>query len=246
MKKNLPFLAAKCAQSLDGKIATVTGESKWITGEKARAGGMKLRQEADAVLVGINTILADDPSLTARTKMEDGRWKMAKPIWRIILDSMARTPLNAKVVSDKQAALTTIVVSKSPPKNRVAALARRVNVLVAPAAKGGRASSRAGSSAVSPCQHIDLRWLLRKLGAENITSLLVEGGGEVNASLLLGGLAQRVAFFYAPKILGGRDSRKAVAGEGARNLAEALQLRDVEWKQLGPDWLLAARLESKL
>jgi diaminohydroxyphosphoribosylaminopyrimidine deaminase/5-amino-6-(5-phosphoribosylamino)uracil reductase len=84
---------------------------------------------------------------------------------------------------------------------------------------------------------------MRKLGAENVTSLLVEGGGEVNASFLLGDLAQRVAFFYAPKILGGRDSRKAVAGEGARSLAEVIKLREVEWKRLGPDWLLTARVK---
>jgi diaminohydroxyphosphoribosylaminopyrimidine deaminase/5-amino-6-(5-phosphoribosylamino)uracil reductase len=234
-----PFVTVKAAMTLDGKIATATGESKWITAEAARAHGMKLRQGADAILVGINTILADDPSLTARTKMEDGRWKMAKPIRRIILDSMARTPLAAKVVSDEFAALTTIVVSKYAPKNRVAPLARRVNVIVAPATK-----RRARRDA--PHQQIDLRWLMRKLGAENVTSLLVEGGGEVNASFLLGGLAQRVAFFYAPKILGGRDSRKAVAGEGARSLAGVIQLRDVEWKRLGPDLLLTARLESKL
>ena len=96
--------------------------------------------------------------------------------------------------------------------------------------------------AIRTSVQIDLRWLLKKLGAENVTSLLVEGGGEVNASFLLGGLAQRVAFFYAPKILGGRDSRKAVAGDGAKSLAEALRLRDVEWKRIGPDLLLTARL----
>ena len=83
---------------------------------------------------------------------------------------------------------------------------------------------------------------MRKLGAENVTSLLVEGGGEVNASFLLGGLAQRVAFFYAPKILGGRDSRKAVAGEGAKSLANMIQIRDIEWKRLGSDLLLTARV----
>jgi diaminohydroxyphosphoribosylaminopyrimidine deaminase / 5-amino-6-(5-phosphoribosylamino)uracil reductase len=151
---------------------------------------------------------------------------MGKPIRRIVLDSLARTPLSAKVVSDGFAALTTIVVSKLATKSRVAALAKRVKVVVAPPAKSA----------------IDLSWLLQKLGAENVTSLLVEGGGEVNASFLLGGLAQRVAFFYAPKILGGRDSRKAVAGEGAKSLAEALQLHDLEWKRLGPDLLLTARV----
>src|SRR5471032_1735887 len=104
-----PFVTVKAAMTLDGKIATAGGESKWITGEKARAHGMKLRQGNDAILVGINTILADNPSLTARAKMEDGRWKMGKPIRRIVLDSMARTPLTAKVVSDEFAVLTTIV-----------------------------------------------------------------------------------------------------------------------------------------
>jgi len=232
-----PFVTVKAAMTLDGKIATASGESKWITGEKARAHGMKLRQGSDAILVGINTILADDPSLTARTKMEDGRWKMGKPIRRIVLDSLARTPLTAKVVADEPAALTTIVVGKLAPKNHLAALAKRVNVVVAPSI-----------NSPSEIHHskLDLRWLLKKLGAENVTSLLVEGGGEVNASFLFGGLAQRVEFFYAPKILGGRDARKGVAGEGAKSLSEVIQLRDIEWKRLGADLLLTARLESKL
>jgi diaminohydroxyphosphoribosylaminopyrimidine deaminase/5-amino-6-(5-phosphoribosylamino)uracil reductase len=244
-----PFVTVKAAMTLDGKIATASGESKWITSEKARAHGMKLRRGSDAVLVGINTIIADNPSLTVRTKMEDGRWKMGKPVRRIILDSMARTPLTAKVARDKHAALTTLVISARAPKNRVAALAKRVKVLVAPVAKsasGNSDKSRARDKSRCPQSAIDLRWLLKKLGAENVTSLLVEGGGEVNASFLLGGFAQRVAFFYAPKILGGRDSRKAVAGEGAKSLAEVIRLRDVEWKRLGPDLLLVARLESKL
>jgi diaminohydroxyphosphoribosylaminopyrimidine deaminase/5-amino-6-(5-phosphoribosylamino)uracil reductase len=251
-----PFVTVKAAMTLDGKIATATGESKWITREKARAYGMKLRHGADAILVGSNTILADDPSLTVRGKSRNRENIEHPKLRRIVLDSMARTPLVAKVVSDEFAALTTIVVSKYAPKNRVAALAKRVNVIVAPVKKAGRVmpcapfsgdnsrSRRAEDSDKSRAScaphQIDLRWLMRKLGAENVTSLLVEGGGEVNASFLLGGLAQRVAFFYAPKILGGRDARKAVAGEGARSLAEVIRLRDVEWKRLGPDWLLTA------
>jgi diaminohydroxyphosphoribosylaminopyrimidine deaminase / 5-amino-6-(5-phosphoribosylamino)uracil reductase len=230
-----PFVTVKAAMTLDGKIATASGESRWITGEKARAHGMKLRQGNDAVLVGINTILADDPALTVRTKMEDGSWKMGKPIRRIVLDSTARTPLDAKVVSDKCAAMTTIVVSKRAPKSRVTALARRVNVMVAPTVKPLSLVTRH----LSP---IDLRWLMRKLGAENVMSLLVEGGGEVNASFLFGGLAQRVVFFYAPKVLGGQDSRKAVAGEGAKSLADAPRFQNVEWKRLGPDLLLTAQV----
>ena len=210
--------------TLDGKIATAGGESKWITGEKARAHGAKLRQGSDAILVGINTLLADNPSLTVRTKTK-------KTIRRIVLDSLARTPLNAKVVSDEFAGLTTIVVSKSAPKNRVGKLSKQTNVLLAPSHNG----------------KIDLRRLLKKLGSGNATSLLVEGGGEVNASFLLGGFAQRVAFFYAPKILGGRDARKTVAGDGVKNLAEAISLREVEWRKLGEDLLMTAlvALEKK-
>ena len=240
--RRTPFVTVKAAMTLDGKIATASGESKWITGEKARAHGQKLRQGSDAILVGVNTILADNPSLTARSQKSEVRSQNKNfRLRRIILDSRARTPLTAKVVSDEFAALTTIVVGKTAPKKRVAALAQRVKVIVAPTTKVGRASSRAGSSGASPHQ-ISLNWLLKKLGAENVTSLLVEGGGEVNASFLLGSLAQRVAFFYAPKILGGRDAKKAVAGDGAISLAVVLQLREVEWQRLGEDLLLTARV----
>jgi len=230
-----PFVTVKAALTLDGKIATAAGESKWITGEKARAHGMKLRQGADAILVGVNTILADDPSLTARKQMADGRWQMAGLIRRIILDSLARTPFGAKVVGDEFVALTTIVVSELAPRKRVAALEKKVNLIVAPATS---------SKLKIQNSKLNLDWLLRRLGSENVTSLLVEGGGEVNASFLLGSHAHRVAFFYAPKILGGRDARKAVAGEGARRLADVVQLRETKWRRLGPDLFMTARIKQ--
>jgi diaminohydroxyphosphoribosylaminopyrimidine deaminase/5-amino-6-(5-phosphoribosylamino)uracil reductase len=230
--RHIPLVTVKAGMTLDGKIATASGESRWITGEQARAYGMRLRQGADAILVGINTALADDPSLTVRNlrgiripRSEARRHALR----RIVLDARARMPPSAKVVSDEFRALTTVVVSQSAPKKRQRALAQRVKVLVAPSLEG----------------KIDLRWLLRTLGAENVTNLLVEGGGEVNASFLLQGLAQRVAFFYASKILGGRDSRRAVAGDGARTLGETLNLTKLVWRKLGPDWLLTARVESR-
>ncbi len=229
--RRTPLVTVKAAMTLDGKIATADGESKWITGAAAREQGMKLRQGSDAILVGVNTVLADDPVLTVRAKQADGSWRVVKPLRRIVLDSQARTPLTAKVVSDVHAAWTTIVVGKQAPKRRVAALAKRVRVLVAPSRPAG------GSS-------LDLRWLLKQLGAEQVTALLVEGGGEVNASFLLGGLAQRVVFAYAPKILGGREARKAVAGEGAKSLDEMIRLRDVTWRQVGEDLLLEAAVEN--
>jgi len=228
--RRTPFVTVKAAMTLDGKIATAGGESKWITGERARAYGLKLRRRSDAVLVGVNTILADDPSLTARSRLEVKSKARASRLRRIVLDAQARTPLNARVIRDGHAALTTVVVTKRALKSRVAALRRRVNVLVSPAG--------------APGAGIDLRWLLRRLGAENVTSLLVEGGGEVNASFLLGGWAQRVAFFYAPKILGGRDARKGVAGAGVTQRADVLQLREIQWRRLGVDLLLQAKVES--
>jgi diaminohydroxyphosphoribosylaminopyrimidine deaminase/5-amino-6-(5-phosphoribosylamino)uracil reductase len=218
--------------TLDGKIATADGESKWITGEKSRAHAMHLRLGADAILVGVNTVLADDPALTIRhpasaigNQISDIRHP--KPLRRIILDSRARTPLSAKLVTDESAALTTIVVTESAPKRRVDALARRVRVVAAPSAEG----------------RPDLRWLLQQLGGESITSLLVEGGGEVNASFLEQRLAHRVAFFYAPKILGGAESLRGVAGNGAACREEMLKLREVEWRKFGEDLFLTARCD---
>lgn len=216
-----PFVTVKAAMTLDGKIATASGESKWITGEESRVHSMTLRQGADAILVGVNTILADDPSLTVRLVAK------TKPLRRIILDSRARTPLTAKVVTDAAAALTTLVVGPEAPKRRVAALAKRVRVIEAPST-GGR---------------IDLPWLLRQLGEEQVTSLLVEGGGEVNGSFIDQRLAHRVAFFYAPKILGGKNSKPGVGGRGAATRAELLPLRETEWRNFGVDLFLTARCD---
>jgi len=216
-----PFVTVKAAMSLDGKIATVSGESKWITGERARAFAMRLRAEADAVLVGVNTIVKDDPQLSLRL-----RGFADKTLRRIILDPRGRTPPAARVLSDDQAGLTTLVVTKAIPARRLAELQRWVRVLVAPA-RGGR---------------IDLRWLLGTLGRENVTSLLVEGGGETNALFMP--YCQRVAFFYAPIILGGRGSPTAVAGAGARTLNGKWDLQAVRWRRLGRDLLLTARAEA--
>jgi len=222
--RRTPLVTVKAGMSLDGKVATVAGESRWITGEKARAAGMRLRAGADAILVGVNTILKDDPSLTVR------RAGFAGKAWRrIVLDPRARTPLAAKVVSDPLAAATTVVVTKAAPAGRSAALARRVRVLRAPVRDAGG---------------IDLRWLLRELGREEVTALLVEGGGETNAAFLSQGLAGRVIFFYAPLVLGGRAAPRAVAGTGAGSLAGALSLAGARWRRHGSDIVLTARLSG--
>jgi diaminohydroxyphosphoribosylaminopyrimidine deaminase/5-amino-6-(5-phosphoribosylamino)uracil reductase len=226
-----PWVTVKSAMTLDGKIATASGESQWITGREARAWAMKLRLSADAILVGINTVLADDPRLTIR--WQDASPKMPlrttstipkKILKRIVLDSRARTPLAAQVVAENRDHATLIVVGPSAPASRVKRLEQQVTVWQAP----GRN------------QRIDLRWLLRRLGSEDVTHLLVEGGGLVNASFLLERLAQRVAFFYAPKILGGRSALKAVAGAGILSSRDLIHLHEVRWRRLGTDLVMTA------
>lgn len=223
-----PFVTVKAAMTLDGKIATGAGNSKWITGEEARAYGMHLRQGADAIVVGVNTIIKDDPRLTFRPNEVSARGSaIPKKLRRIILDGEARIPLKAKVANDEFRSETIIVVSKRAPQAKVRKLSKQVQVLVGKDYLSGK---------------ISLPWLLGKLGAQEITSLLVEGGGEVNGSFLNQGLANRVAFFYAPTVLGGRDSIRAVGGPGASDPKDVLQLRDVEYRQFGPDLFMTALL----
>ena len=233
-----PLVTVKTAMTLDGKIATATGQSRWITSERARSHAMRLRFGHDAILVGIETVLADNPLLTVRRATSVSPISRRKPpsaldsapplrtLRRIILDSRARTPLDSNVVVDDPHRATTVMVGSAAPARRVDALAKHVNVLVAPT-RGNR---------------IDLSWLLDRLGSEEVTSLLVEGGGQIQASFLLGGFAHRIAFYYAPKILGGRNDRKAVAGPGARNWDEIVKLTNLRWRRLGVDLLLTAHV----
>ena len=222
----IPWVTAKSAMTLDGKIATASGQSKWITGPKSRAHAQRLRLGVDAVLVGVETVLADDPSLTVRTQPG-----FRRPAWhpvklRIILDTRARTPLESRLVSDDGRASTLIVVSESADPAKIAALQARVKVIRAPERDG----------------RIDLAWLMPELGRMGVLHLLVEGGGTVLASFFEAGLVHRIAFFYAPRILGGEESRRSVAGQGFRSLAEAPSLTDVESRRFGEDLFITARV----
>jgi diaminohydroxyphosphoribosylaminopyrimidine deaminase/5-amino-6-(5-phosphoribosylamino)uracil reductase len=190
---------------------------------------MKIRQGSDAILVGVNTVLADDPQLTCRSPKTGLTNPDISRLRRIVLDSRARIPLTARVVRDEFAGLTTVVVTEHAPAKRVRALANKVNVWISPAIH----------------QRIDLNWLLGQLGQEQVTSLLVEGGAEINAAFLMGGFAHRVAFFYAPKIIGGRRALGAVGGLGAGSLEETLNLSDLAWKKLGADLFLTAKVQPR-
>ncbi|MEW6448045.1 MAG: bifunctional diaminohydroxyphosphoribosylaminopyrimidine deaminase/5-amino-6-(5-phosphoribosylamino)uracil reductase RibD [Bacillota bacterium] len=208
-----PFVILKTAMSLDGKIATATGESKWITGDAAREYVHQLRNACDAVLVGIGTVLKDDPSLTTRLP-EGGR----DPV-RVILDSRARTPLDARVIVQGSDAATIVAVTGMAPPERIAALRQAgAEVLVC-----------------GPGPAVDLEFLLTALAEREIASILVEGGSAVNASFLLQGLVDKLVWFIAPLIIGGREAIGPVGGTGVRSLSKAIRLKEVNVKELGSD-----------
>lgn len=216
-----PFVTLKMAMSLDGRIATATGESKWITSTESRRHAMKLRAGADAILVGVNTVLADDPAVTLRV----GR-KEECPHLRIVLDSRGRTPLTSRLVTDGFAERTLIVSTDRAAAKRLRALDRRVDVLIAPVCEG----------------RVDLPWLMEELGRRDITHLFIEGGGEVHGAFLEAGLAQRLAAYYAPMVIGGREALKAVGGRGACAWSDIARLEVLETRRIGRDLFLTGRL----
>jgi diaminohydroxyphosphoribosylaminopyrimidine deaminase/5-amino-6-(5-phosphoribosylamino)uracil reductase len=211
-----PFVTLKIAQTLDGKIATASGESKWITGEEARVEGRRLRNSNDAILVGINTVLKDNPSLT--TRVPGGR----DPI-RVIVDSRLRTPLNAKVITQRSSAKTCIATLDTMPKDKlVKLLDAGAEILLARGMKG----------------HVDLKYLMKMLGSYGITSVLIEGGAEVNASALKSGIVNKVVMFIAPKLMTGTDSLCSIGGKSPVSLSRAVMLHDVTSRFIGRDLMI--------
>ena len=217
-----PFVILKSAISLDGKIATASGESQWITSEASRMKGHEIRAQVDAILVGIGTVLQDNPSLTARLP---GR-RNVDPI-RIVVDSHGRTPLGAKILDTDSNAGTLIAVTKNAPSERIAALKSAGADVLIVEGKTGR---------------VCLRALMRELGRKEITSVLIEGGGEVNAAALQAGIVDKVMFFIAPKLIGGQTAPGPIAGTGVTHLAEAFHLHNVKTTQIDTDFLIEGYL----
>ena len=215
-----PFVTLKVAATLDGKIATARGESRWITGPAARNFVHRLRALSDAVLVGINTVLADNPSLTARTGHAG-----SKTPRRIVLDPSLRIPLRATVLTDGKAATMIVTTAAGSVSKRAILEKRGVEVLVLSARRGRIAWGR----------------LLRELGRRGITSLLIEGGAEVNASALRAGAVDHVLWVLAPTLLGGRDAKSAIGGASPARLSEALRLKQTAVMRIGPDILIEGR-----
>ncbi len=208
-----PFVTAKFAMSLDGKIATRTGESRWITGEEARAHAHRTRRVHDAILVGVNTVVADDPELTARV---EGQGDSRQPL-RVVLDSQLRIRQSARIVG----ADTLIATTRS---GRVGA----AEVLRLPAGADGRVS---------------LPSLLDELGRRGMLSLLVEGGAEVHASFFAAGLVDKVHAYIAPRLIGGRAAPGPLAGEGIEHLAASTHLNEMDFVRLGDDLLITGYVD---
>ena len=223
----LPFVTAKFAMSLDGKIATKSGDSKWISSDEARKYVHNLRHTVDAIMVGANTVLIDNPCLTARRGCgEEGRTKL-QPL-RIIVDGKGRTPLSAQIF--KQPGKTIIAVAKPIVE------------------KKGQAFTKAGAEVLElPATGglIDLAKLMTELGKRQITSVLVEGGSTLFGYLFDRGLVDKVLTFISPVIIGGEKAKTPVGGIGVNRVVNAFQLEQVRVEKLGADILVSGYLKRE-
>jgi len=213
-----PFVLLKVAASLDGKIATVTGESRWITNERSRLLVHQLRDQVDAVMVGINTVLRDDPLLTTRLPGGGGRDPM-----RIVVDTHLRIPCEARLLAASATACTLIATSPAAPTDKRLQLeGAGAKILVVEGDGPG----------------IPLGPLMDQLGAMQVTSILLEGGGELHCSALRAGIVDKVLYFLAPKLIGGRSAPMAIGGQGFARLEEAVSLERMQVRQLDGDLLI--------
>jgi diaminohydroxyphosphoribosylaminopyrimidine deaminase / 5-amino-6-(5-phosphoribosylamino)uracil reductase len=217
--QRIPFVTLKLAATLDGKIATASGDSRWISGPRSRALVHRWRNETDAVLVGAATVKADDPRLTCR--IAGGR----NP-YRVVLDSRLKIPLTAQLLRHKDAGRTIIATTVRAP-------AAKIRAVEALGARVWRLTARENRVAWRP--------LLKMLAAEGIVSVLIEGGATVAASALTYGVVDKVQFFFAPKIIGG-DGRMMIGGLAIGKMAHAISLKNIALSRVGEDLLVSAYL----
>ena len=215
----LPYVLAKFAMSLDGKIATHTGDSKWVTGPQARALVQLMRRRTDAIMVGANTVLADDPQLTARG--DDNQPLSRQPV-RITLDSQCRMPVRSQLL--RQPGQTLVYTTKAAPAGNVSVLLRAgAEVVPVEATSEGLVSARE---------------VLADLGNRGIVNLLVEGGGKTLGSFFDEGLVDKLHAFVAPVIIGGSGAASPVEGVGAEVMSSTHRLEGTSIRQIGADWLI--------
>ena len=219
MKTGRPYVTLKAGMTLDGKLATATGESRWITSAASRREVHQLRRGADAVLVGVGTILADDPSLTARTGPRLEKMALQQPL-RIVVDSRLRTPLKAQILAQQHRAKTIIATTPAAPAARRSIMKKKgIEILTLPALQG----------------RVSLPALLQELGRLGILSLLVEGGSEINAAMLKAKLADHIRLYIGPLLLGGQNAKSVIGGSSPARLADAIKLQHMVTRIIGND-----------
>jgi len=211
----MPFVIMKTAMTLDGKIATRTNASKWITGEFSREYVHELRHRVAGIMVGIGTVLADDPSLTTRLEERKG----CDPI-RIIVDSSAKIPLGAKVLNLESNAGTIVAVTEKADMEKIKMLEKKGAEVIVTPSKNGR---------------VDLNFLVKELGERKIDSILLEGGSELNYGALEEGIVDKVNAFIAPKIIGGNTAKTPVGGQGKAYMNDAVNLECIDIHRFGED-----------
>ncbi|MEZ5346061.1 MAG: bifunctional diaminohydroxyphosphoribosylaminopyrimidine deaminase/5-amino-6-(5-phosphoribosylamino)uracil reductase RibD [Pyrinomonadaceae bacterium] len=211
-KTGRPFVHLKLAISLDGRIATRTGDSRWITGEESLKRAHEMRHEYDAILVGANTAVVDNPSLTDRSGS-----KRRRKLVRVVLDNSLKIPRNSQLVLTAKD-VPTLVFTDNEDEDRLSLL-RDEGVEIVQIAEGGR----------------NLQGVLNELAKRDLTSVLVEGGAEVAGSFYDAGLIDKISFFIAPIVIGGKDAPTAIGGQGSQVLASAMRLRNIQITHHGPD-----------
>lgn len=225
-KTGRPWVLFKSAMSLDGKVATRTGDSQWISGESSRVRVHQWRASMDAVAVGIGTALHDDPQLTARLQPADDSVRQPR---RVVFDSTARLAVDSKLVSQVSEVPLTVVVSRAAPRRRTNSLsAAGVDVVVA---QGGNEPARVLSA-------------LDQLGAQGINSILLEGGPKLAGAFLDAGEIDEIRLFLAPIVLGGRTARDPLEGVGAESINDALRALTLECERVEDDLLISARVKE--
>lgn len=215
ISKRMPFVTVKVAQSLDGKIATKTGDSKWITSDKSRGFAHRLRGDYDAIMAGVNKVLRDNPKLDT--------WFSKKHPRKIIIDSQLSTPADANIFQSNAEAIIVTLPSKpgQETENRKI-LGQKAKIL--------EVKERTGQ--------INLKDMMKKLVQLEITNILVEGGGTLIGSLFDEGLVDKILFFISPKIIGGKEAIGSVMGKGITRIDRAIKLKDIKLRKLGEDFLV--------
>lgn len=222
IKTKTPFIFMKVAMSLDGKIATCKGDSKWISCEESRKCVHKLRRELMGILVGINTVIKDDPMLNCR--LENGK----NPI-RIIVDTELKIPMSSKIISSAKSIRTIVVTTKKAKLNSIEPLKEKgVEILIVNLKKN----------------LVDLNDMIHKLGELNIDSILIEGGATLNFSAINENIVDKLQVYIAPIIIGGENSKTPVEGEGINYIRESFKLHDLAYKKVGSDILIEGYLKG--